>query len=315
MLSKERKQEFAADMDNTSLVEKQINRSKKDKSVKETQRDNPELGIDRRRTRPKEAKAHDAVRKHKPDFSDKLKYYTPYAKETIQYAMGTSVKYGLQRAIAVLVAELLSGILDETKDIFTNGLKKNEESFSVALTRRADKVLKRVQQNFKKVISAFSEGFQSGFLSEIVTVICNFFTTTSRRMVRIIREGFFSILQALKILVSPPEGMTRLQAIDAASKLFATALITSGGILMEDVLEKHLASFLGPLAPYISLLVAGVLTGIGSAFIVYTLTRLDLFGVEAGYRRQRLFDDLDKRVEEALREAQNAEAIFAPPFT
>ena len=314
MLPTDRKIKIASDKTNLAFIGQEINRSKKDRSIKKIQHDKPELGIDRRLTRHKETNANIAIGKHEPNAMDNVKYY---GSEGGIEAGVTGLTYGIQQSISILIAELLSGILDEAKDIFMNGLKKNEENFSSALARRAKKVLTQVQNNFKEVISAFREGFQSGFLSEIVTIICNLFKVTSKRMVRIIREGFLSILKALKILMSPPENMTRLQAIDSASKLFATALITSGGILMEEMLEKWLVSVMGPFAlcaPYISLLISGVLTAIFSALIVYTLSKIDLFGVEAGYRRQCLFDELDQRIEETLHEAQDAEAIFTPPF-
>jgi hypothetical protein len=222
-------------------------------------------------------------------------------------------KMALQQAIGVLMEEFVRAAFAEVKDAWRNGFKGCvDDAFLDALKVRLMRIAKRVQSKWKGAASAAINGGISGFLSNLVTVIINIFTTTEAQVARMLREGFMSLYRALKILAFPPEGLSLAQAADAASKLFAAGLITGAGIGLEVVLEAHLTA-LGPLAPYVSSIGAGVITGLSTAFVVYMLDRLDLFGVNAQSRHEHVVAKLNDMISISYEHAVEAASVFDGP--
>jgi hypothetical protein len=127
-----------------------------------------------------------------------------------------------------------------------------------------------------------------------------------------LREGSMALYRALKTLAFPPEGLSLAEAADAASKLLATGLVTSGGILLEVYLEPHL-QVLGPLAPYVSSAAAGVATGLGTVLVVYMLDHIDLFGVNAQSRHEQVLAKLDNMISISYERALEAALVFGLP--
>ncbi|KAF0224573.1 MAG: putative transmembrane, partial [Rhodospirillaceae bacterium] len=169
-----------------------------------------------------------------------------------------------------------------------------------------------VLAKWREALTAFKDGSISGFLSNLVTVIINMFFTTSARLVRVIREGFMSLYRAFKMLICPPEGMSFAEAADAATKLLAAGCVTGVGVMLEEWIEKSLL-FLGPLAPYASMIVSALVTGLGTVFVTYMLERLDLFGVQAKSRHDEVMAKLNEMVCISYEKALEDTAIFGEP--
>jgi hypothetical protein len=125
------------------------------------------------------------------------------------------------------------------------------------------------------VVAAFKEGSISGFLSNLVAFLINNLIKTSKKFVRIIREGFLSLIKAIKTIVHPDEGMTKYEAIKAGIKLISTAVITSLGILLEQSVNAFLTTFpfLAPISGILSSAIVGIATGIVAVVVIYLLDR------------------------------------------
>ena len=199
-------------------------------------------------------------------------------------------KMGLQQSLGLLLSEFFAATFDEISDAYKTGFRDSlkYQSFFDALKVRLTRIASRVGARWKDALVAFKEGAISGFLSNLVTMLINMLVTTGKRIVRVIREGFMSILKALKLALFPPNGMSSGEAIDAALKLLTTGITVSLGILAEETVEKAVALFFNtnipPLAPFastVSVVFVGAMTGIASALLVYGLDKLDLFGVNA----------------------------------
>lgn len=211
-----------------------------------------------------------------------------YAHDSLSTGAKEGLKMGLQQAFGLLIGEFLSSTLDEVMDSMRNGIKHGQDdtSYLRALAKRVKRIAKRCAERAQDAWQAFAGGAVSGFLSNLATAIINFFVTTSKRLVRIIREGFFSIGKAIKTFLFPPPGTTNREAADAALKLLATAIVSSGGIVLEEIVEKAVTGFFSttfplaiPLAGPTTAVLVGALTGIASALVVYGIERLDPFGV------------------------------------
>ena len=233
--------------------------------------------------------------------------------ELLQTGAKEGGKMALQQSIGVLMEEFVRAAFSEVKDAWKHGFKeKLDDTFFDALKVRLMRIAERVQSRWKDALVAFKDGFISGFLSNLVTVIINIFKTTAGRMGRIIREGFMSLCRAIKMLVLPPEGMSTAEAADAASKLLAAGVITSGGIMLEEALE-NLVKPLGLLAPYVSSISMGLVTGLCTVFSAYLLDRLDLFGVHASSRHEHVVTRLNEMIDESYERALESASVFDGP--
>jgi hypothetical protein len=326
--------DLACDDSNLNSTDRSINRSKKEKSVEEFIK-TLERDKEKRQNRIEELKNKtglsdkeqkelnklqklenidiDALRKKdseaRQEYEKKINktYYT--SKEFITNVGKTSVKEGFKmgtkQAMGILVREFTLAIFSEAKDIFSHrhNIKINAE-FLQSLKERFERISKRVISKWKDVVISFKDGAISGFFSNIITVIINSFFTTSERLVKMIREGFYSLLRAIKMLMSPPEGMTKEEAAHEATKLIASGLIVTGGIAIEEVLQKSLAGIPGVslFADILSSVILGIVTGLSMALIVYLIDKIDLFNVNANKLKQYIDTELDTMIAADLSE-------------
>lgn len=317
MQSKEQRKRFGADPDNFAMTSTKGNRSMGDKGKKIWQkkvatdgggRTNKEVhGHDNRRVNAAIKRGDEIAEKYAPDLVEKTVFYGKNAARTEWSEAG---KMGQQQSMGVLLVEFFSASFDEISDSYENGFRDGltGQGFFEALRLRLARISDRVAARWKDAALAFKDGAISGFLSNLVTMLVNMLVTTGKRMVRVIREGFMSIMKAMKMALFPPEGMTRAEAADAALKLLATGVTVSIGIVAEEVIEKVVGIFfsanmplLSPLASTVSAVIVGAMTGIASALIVYGIDRLDVFGVNKQRKHDYVLRELDKLLVESDR--------------
>ena len=247
------------------------------------------------------------------------RYYTSarFAKNTLATSASEGYKMGLQQAIGLVLCEFFRATFDELHDIYANGFSAGFEDsrFFAVLKERLFRVGTRVAARWKEACVAFRDGFISGFLSNLVTVIINMFVRTGKRIVRIIREGFFSLLKAIKILCFPPEGMTMAQAAHESSKLVAAGLVAIGGIVVEQQIDNMIkvAPWLEPFADILTAVLIGGLTGLATTFIVYAIDRIDLFRVNARHRHDLVMDRLETSLDRIFAEGDALVSELAYP--
>ena len=305
MLSDAKKSEFGADSDNHSFTHQSINRSKGDKDHKEFVEGSNNGDLDKRRTNAVHARGEQAAEKYVP--SAPLEKTIWIAREGAKDGIKTGANQGLQQALGALLSGFISSIFEEVKDVISNGWKNGEysDSWLGVLKVRLGRVVTKVLGQWKNVASAFSTGAISGLLSAISTAVINMFVRTSKNAVRLIREGFMSLMKAIKTLIFPPEGMTMNQAAHEASKVFATGLVVTGGILATESIATFINGI--PFADTIAMVIGGLLSGLGSLFVVYLLDKLDLFGVNADERHEFIIGTLEPRIDSCI---ESTEAII-----
>ena len=309
MQSEETRERFGSDANNFAMTSSNGNRSlgasdKKSWQAKEATdnsgRSNKEVHKhDNRRVNPALKRGDETADKYKPSTVEKATYYGKRAAITGASEAG---KMGFQQSLGLLLTEFFSSVFDEIIDSYSNGFKDslNDQSFFEALRERFERIARRVAARWKDAVVAFKDGAISAFLSNMVTMLINLVITTGTRIVRVIREGFFSILKALKILLFPADGMTNAESADAALKLLTGGVVVTLGIMAEEVVEKcitaffsHSAPFLSPYASLVSVVIVGALTGISSAILVYGLDKLDVFGVQEDREHEAILNELD----------------------
>ena len=284
LLYPKEKKELAEDSDNVQFTTQSNNRSRRPHG-------------DGRRTKHFKKKAKESVENKMPKGLDRVR------RAAHIYGIKAGTRQGLQQALALIVSELISAAFAEVKDVFANGWKGEDYNarWLEILRKRLKRIGRHLLSRWKDVAEAFGTGWLSGFLSATITALQNMFVRTSKNIVRIIREGFHSIMKAIKVLLFPPEGMSLHQAAHEASKVFATGLVVTGGILAGE----HIANFLPMFRDVLGPVLGGLISGLGSLFVVFMLDKLDLFGVDFDERHAFIMDTLEHRISEGTREIED----------
>lgn len=306
MHSDTQKADFATDERNLAATQRNINQSQRDHDKIEwmdKQQNGREVsnkehfGIDEKRIREKHKQGQQAAKEHLPDLKEKANYYTQHAFNT-GYKEG--VKMGAQQAIGLVAVEFFSCTFAEIRDVCQQG--RQNESLLQEIANRLKRVATKLAAKWKDVVADFGGGFLSGFLSNLVTVAVNMFITTGKRAVRMIREGLFSLLKALKMLFFPPKNLTRAQAAHESLKLLSSGGIVVAGVLLEEAVEKLIAGvpFLTPIASIVTAVLVGSLTATAMALACYLLDQADLFGAIRRDKEAFIHQRLNQKQDEHL---------------
>lgn len=282
MLSAGEKAALGNDPNNLAPTHRSINRSKGSNDLRDQE------GVDRRRTNPAYARAERGI-------SDRIPKGLEFGKRAAADGVKTGAKQGKQQALAFIFSEFLSAVFSEVRDIFYNGWKGGEydASWIDSLKKRINRIKSRLLSRWRDFVSAFGEGALSGFLSAVSTALLNMFKRTGRNVVRILREGFLSIIKAIRVLLFPPEGMSLREAAHEASKVLTTGLVVTGGILAGEAVAEMLGNM--PFSDVLGSVLGGLISGLGSLFVVFMLDKLDLFGVAFEERHAFIMGALDDR--------------------
>jgi len=182
-------------------------------------------------------------------------------------------KNALRQAFGVLLHELITGMISELKELFK---RKNMDNLIDEITKAFQRVFARVKSKVGHALDAAKSGGIAAILSNILTFIINKVVTTSAKLVTVIREGITGFVKAVKFMLSPPENMSKMDVARETSKLIAAVLATSAGMLLEEALGSALLSIAPILAPIIEIVspaLTALLTGIGTALVIYSLDR------------------------------------------
>lgn len=304
MLDKDERAAFGADQDNFALTHQSGNRSMKETPIKEwhgktatdgSGRSNKERhGHDNRRVNARIKKGEKAVDRHLTT-GKKAAYY---GERLINTGAQEAAKMGLQQALGAFLLELTRASWDEIRDALSVGLRSSpNQTLIQAIGERLKRVGTRVLGKWKEAVTAFREGAISGFLSNLVTVVVNTFFTTAKNVVRMIREGFMSLVRGVRLILNAPAGMTKSEAYHEAGKILAAGVAVGVGIAAEEFVQKAVISVpvIGAFAGTIAPVLVGIGVGLGTALLCYLWDKLDLFDAEAERRHRFILDTLEER--------------------
>lgn len=310
MQNSEKKSDFATDENNLALTDRSINQSMRDFDKEGWMRKKTEGNIENKdRFSIDEEKLKEQVKKGKatseeylPSGKEKAQYYI---KNTATTGLNEGVKMGSQQAFGVLLVEFFSSSFIEIRNAFNEGLEG--ETLYKDIKIRLKRIGHNLASKWKGVIQGFSDGFISGFISNLITVIVNMFVTTAKRLVRMIREGVFSLLKALKLILFPPANMSYQEVMHEAMKLIAAGGVVIAGVALEEVVEKMVLSipFLAPFAPVVTAVIVGSLTAIAMALVTYLIDKMDFFGVIKIEETKYVLISLEGDIQETLKRCEN----------
>lgn len=203
-------------------------------------------------------------------------------KELLQTGAEEAARNALRQAMGLVLYEFVNGSFKEVKRIANDPTLK--ENFVDHLIEAMRNIIEKIKDKAEHILKSVLSGGVQGFISNLLTFIINNIVTTAAKVVTIIREGLKGLWEAVKLIMNPPEGMSGIDVARQASKIIATVITTSLGIILEKSIEAFILSIpiLAPLAPFISPVITGLLTGIVTALVIFAIDKLFDWLTESG---------------------------------
>lgn len=177
----------------------------------------------------------------------------------------------LRQAFGILLHEFVNGSFLEIKVIVR---ERNEDNLIDRIVESLKRVMQRVVTKLRAALDAAIQGGIQGFVSNLLTFIINNFITTAKRAVTLIRESMKSLWEAIKLMISPPQGMPAMEVARQVTKIISAAVTTALGMLLEESVKGFImGSPLAPLAGILSPALTAIITGIAGALVIYGIDR------------------------------------------
>lgn len=170
--------------------------------------------------------------------------------------MGTRQMLGLVAAeFWFELREALPSILKELRNNFSL------EKFFTQISQIINNIWLRLKSRFRDFFNAFKDGLFGGVFSNMMTTIFNIFATTSKNVIKIIRETWGQLVKAIKLLAFNPENLGFVDLCQAVTAVLNTGAATIvGSIAYAELLPLCSFPFGGELAAFCGALVTGLVT-------------------------------------------------------
>lgn len=190
-------------------------------------------------------------------------YYTSskFRKDVFDSSMKVGVQMGVRQVVGFVLSEVIFTVMEE----FEKEEKVDDfEKIFLRVSSGIKKGFEKAREKYKDIIVKFKDGALSGILASLTTTLTNIFFTTSKNIVKIIRQVWVSIVEAIKILFLNPDNLLFGERMRAAAKILATGASITIGIITKEFLSKFGIAqipYVGEtLANFIELLTVGITT-------------------------------------------------------
>lgn len=269
--------------DNTAYINGSMNQSKSDTPLKDWEKKQSKKDKDKTNgeyygVNQKMAHAADDKARNTIDEQVARRKIEHYSKEITKDSLKQGGQMAIRQGLGVVFTEVTMTIVDEIPK--TIRMLKGDfsvEKFFSSMSSLVSTTFERVKDKLGKVLEAIKTGFVAGVCNSIITTIVNMFLTTTKNIVRLIRQAMISITEAVRILFFDNEKRTTGERVIAAAKVIITGASIVLGVFVEQSLYSSLQStglvsipIIGPiLADVIPIFVGTLLTGILSVTFLY----------------------------------------------
>lgn len=246
--SPEERAKMATSGKNTAYTEASANQSKGDapmeewldKKRKSGETNAEKFGIDRDKALKIDAEA----RKH-IQLEVTVAAVKKHGKELLATGGADAAKMVAYNALGAILRELTQAVFEEVHITFRQRGNESLKEIGIRFQTRTEALLKELKAKWKDILTGSLEAGLTAFLSNIVIFVVNLFFTTLKKLVSIIRAGFVSLCQAVKIIASPPVGMDREEVNYQALKILTAGLIGAASLGLNAAIEKLLEAVPG----------------------------------------------------------------------
>ena len=239
-LSVEQRAEISSSDKNLIYADRGVNRSKRDSNLKEWLEDGNSEYTSKVDKGVATQKYNNAKRnENKKRTIEALK---KNSKELLQTGGKDAIKMAAYSALGVILKDLMQGIMIELRLTLEKRGNENLKEIFSRFKDRVSNILVELKSKYKDIFAGSIEAGVTAFLSNIVVFAINLFATTLKRFVALIRAGFVSLVQAIKILANPPADMPKDEINYQALKVLTAGLIGALSLGLTEGIEKLLLS-------------------------------------------------------------------------
>lgn len=258
--------ELADSDSNLAWTNKSLNASMQNKSIKEYIDSNQNID---EKTK-KNLLEQDAIAREEYNHKINISYYT--SKAFWQDTAKASVKIGAAMGARQVLGFIFSEIWFEVKDEFSRGKEYGKSKWK-QIARAVKRGFLNAKLKYKELWDKFIEGSIGGTISSLMTTLLNAFFTTAKIWVRVIRQTWASLVEAIKILFINPDYLPLGERMKAASKIIATAASVVAGSVVSDLIAKTGIGSIPVLGEIIQVFTGSLVTGILSITLLHWLDR------------------------------------------
>lgn len=202
-------------------------------------------------------------------------YYTSpqFITDSAKAAGKLGVKMGARQVWGFIFAEIWFAERDELQK--TQSPLDPEKLFT-ALGIGVKRGVENAKSKYKDLIQKFIDGTSAGILASLTTTLCNIFFTTAKHAVRIIRQSYASLTQAMNVLFLNPEDLLFGERMRATSKILATGASIVLGTLVSEALEDTGVGKIPVVGEIITTFCGSLVSGIMTCSLLYFLDRSEL---------------------------------------
>lgn len=201
-------------------------------------------------------------------------YYTSskFLHQTARAAGMAGLAMGTRQMLGVIMAEIWFELREQLPILLEN-LKKNFKLkvFVESINKSLKGIWERVKARFSSFLQTFKDGVFAGIFGSLTTTVFNIFATTQKMTIKIIREVWGQLVQAIKLMIFNPGHLNFVELCQAVTSLLCISVATVvGSITYTQLLPICTFPFGAELAEFAGALVTGVLTLGLSYFLLYS---------------------------------------------
>ncbi|PFG45446.1 hypothetical protein ATG66_3732 [Vibrio sp. ES.051] len=199
-----------------------------------------------------------------------------------------------QKGIGELIILIIKPIFFELTDSLRNGVLSGFETNSKleAIKARFHRAYKYVINNIKSIGFHVLKDALKNFIKYFINAVIELFVGMLKSALKILTEGFSAIIQSIKILMSDS---TQAQKADAITKLLATTIVTYLSFAFETSLGSYIAN-IPIIGEHLKEATSIMISGIGSAIVVWMIDQADIFSTKADLRQKRVKEVFELRI-------------------
>lgn len=200
-------------------------------------------------------------------------YYTSvqFRKDMTYAAVKVGAGMGLRQVLGFVFAEIWFSVKDEWKKL--NDQETGLTEYLEAIVRGIETGIKKAKEKYPELCSRFLNGATAGVLASVTTTLCNIFFTTAKSTVRIIRQSYASLVEAMKVLFINPDDYEFGDRMRAVVKVLSVGASVTVGVLVGDALARTPLSSLGETGEIVKNFCEAFATGIMSCTLLMYLDR------------------------------------------
>lgn len=199
-------------------------------------------------------------------------YYTSpkFLKDTAISAGKVGFQMGMRQTLGLVFTEIWFSVKEEFQKI--NDDFKISELFQ-SISEGIKKGFIKAKEKFGELMKKFFDGAIAGALSSITTTLTNMFFTTAKSAVRIIRQTWASLVEAINILLFNPDRLLIGDRIKAATKVLAVGASIVAGTMVNEALVATGIATIPVVGEIIPTFCGTLVTGILSCSLLYIMDR------------------------------------------